>query len=82
MSSSEVKKYVKDNVVRFSYFRDNTMYYDVVTPEEETIARFPVDISNKDEIGTATFNSEMKAILLMRYIRKAIDAGTLQTVGL
>jgi len=78
----KISELVKNNVARFSYFRDSTMYYDVVTPEEETIARFPVDISNKEEIGTATFNQQEKAITLMRYIRKALEGGTLQTLGL
>jgi hypothetical protein len=32
---------------------------------------FPVDMNDKEDVGTATFDAEIKAITLMRYIRKA-----------
>lgn len=38
---------------------------------------FPVDMNDKEDVGTATFDAEIKAITLMRYIRKAESAGTL-----
>jgi hypothetical protein len=78
----KISELVKGNKARFSYYRDGNMYYDVVTPDERTLARFPIDMTNREDIGNATFNCEHKAIELMRYIRKSIEGETLQTVGL
>lgn len=38
---------------------------------------FPIDMNNKDDVGTTTFVSSYKPITLMRYIRKAIDSDNL-----
>lgn len=43
---------------------------------------FTVDMNDKDDVGTATFYAEIKAITLMRYIRKAENAGTLVNIGM
>jgi hypothetical protein len=53
------------------------MFYNIVNPRGEKIAIFPIDVSNRDEIGNAAFEPSHKAITLMRYIRKAIDSETL-----
>ena len=59
-----VKDMVKDKVVRFSFYRENELWY--VT---ECDFEFPVPII---DIGNATFLAEDKAILFMRYINKHI----------
>ena len=39
---------------------------------------FPIDVSDKNDIGNATFNRTHKAITLMRYINKSIKDETLR----
>jgi len=51
--------------VRFSFYRDKELWY--VT---EDGFEFPVPI---DDVGTATFLVEDKAILFMRWIRKHME---------
>jgi len=52
-------------VARFAYYRDEALHY-----ETEDGFLFPIPI---DETGSATYNKEEKAMLLMRYIRKHVD---------
>lgn len=64
-----IKDHVK-GVVKFQYYRDNQLFY-----KTETNLVFPVPI---EDIGSATFLNEDKAMLFMRYIRKhmsTIEAG-------
>ena len=60
---------VKDNKVLFSHLRKGFAYYNV-NYEGDTYV-FPVSL---EDIGDATLLNEDKAIILMRYIRKAISA--------
>jgi hypothetical protein len=62
---------VKDNIAQFDFFRDGTMFYNIVNPNGKKVAIFPIDVSDKEEIGNALFGPSHKAINLMRYIRKA-----------
>lgn len=41
------------------------------------IVTLPIDMNDKDDVGTTTFVASYKPITLMRYIRKAIENGTL-----
>jgi hypothetical protein len=66
---------IKDNTVKFDFYRAGIMYYTIERDGKKH--RFPVPIS---DIGDATFLSEDKAILFMRYIRKAIESNELQTL--
>lgn len=60
-----VKDMVKDGKkVRFVYYRHNELWY-----ETECGFKFPVDIS---DTGDGTFLAEDKAMMFMRYIKKAI----------
>ena len=62
-----IKDMVKDGKkVRFVQYKHNQLWY-----ETEDGFRFPVDIS---DTGDGTFYAEDKAILFMRYIRKALEA--------
>ncbi len=56
---------VKDRTARFVFYRDRALHY-----ETDDGFLFPVPI---DDAGSATFNAEEKAILLMRYIRKHLE---------
>lgn len=57
---------VNNQKVRFNFYRDGQLWY-----ETECKFRFPVPI---EDVGTATFLAEDRAILFMRYIRKQIAA--------
>lgn len=68
----DLKTLIKDNVVRFNFYRAGNLYYEVSVSLRYGIEtyQFPVPVS---DIGDATFLKEDKAILFIRYIRKAID---------
>lgn len=55
-----------DKKVQFTHFRRNELWY-----KTECGFAFAVPAS---DVGDATFNSEEKAMLLMRYIRKQTEA--------
>lgn len=71
MSEIRIYDIVKDATAHFLYYRANKMYYSVEYDGQE----YQFDVSLED-IGNATLHREEKAITLMRYIRKSIDAGT------
>lgn len=52
-----------------------TLYYRIAT--DDVVVEFPIDMNDKDDVGTTTFVASYKPITLMRYIRKAIENGTL-----
>lgn len=71
-----LKQIVKNNQVQFSHYRAGHLYYSV--PVEQDQYCFPVPV---EDIGDATFLSTDKAIIMMRYIRKAMASGTLVKVS-
>lgn len=81
MTIPPIKDIVKDNYVHFVKFRQGFFYYNVNIPMKRengtewfaTIFTFPVPLS---DIGDATLLNQDKAIIFMRYIRKAIEDGT------
>ena len=68
-----IKDIVKDNTVRFVRYRQGIAYYRVNVPAEGVYV-FPVPL---DDIGDATLELEDKAILFMRYIKRAAGEGSL-----
>jgi len=62
---------VKDNVAKFDWASEGVLFYKVET--KNYIYHFPVDMRNTEDVGTANFESEHKAINLMRYLRKASE---------
>jgi hypothetical protein len=56
---------INNQKVRFRFYRDGQLWY-----ETECGFLFPVPI---EDVGTATFLAEDRAILFMRYIRKQMD---------
>jgi len=77
MKTLTVSELVKENTVEFVFFRDGEMVYDIIDSQGNKVARFPVNVSNKDEVSNASFERTHKAITLMRYIRKAIKDETI-----
>lgn len=62
---------VGKGLVHFMYYRDNALWY-----KTDTEFLFPVPI---EDIGTATFYSNDRAILFMRYIRKYLRECDVET---
>ena len=60
----------RNRTAKFSYFCGGQLYYTVEF--KENTYQFPIDTDPK-EVGSAPFDKEIKAITLMRYIRKAIN---------
>lgn len=63
------------NSAEFSHAIAGVLYYKIRIGDKEVL--FPIDMNNKDDVGTTTFESSYRPITLMRYIRKAIDNGSL-----
>jgi hypothetical protein len=63
----ELKDLVKDRKVKFSFFRDGELWYEV----EGTNFQFPI---GGDDLKGAIFKAEDKALLFMRWIRKQLKA--------
>jgi hypothetical protein len=66
-----IKDIVKGNKAHFSLYRSGNMFYTVTV--NGTKWMFPVSL---EDIGGASLFAEMKAITLMRYIRKAPEDKT------
>ena len=69
----DIKEIVKDNEVAFAKYRQGIAYYTVRVPSEGVDYMFPVPLS---DIGDATLHAKDKALVFMRYIRKALEDGT------
>lgn len=82
MSDVTIKDLIKDNVVVFDMFSEDQFYYTVQDKNTGHDYSFPVpllDIQGSDV--SPTLLAKDKAIYFMRYIRKAMEAGTLVKVG-
>ena len=65
--SYNIKEMVKDGKsASFQYYRKGELWY-----KTECGFMFPVPVS---DVGDGTFNASEKAMLLMRYIRKQVEA--------
>jgi hypothetical protein len=73
----KITEIVKETSAIFSHYKCGMMYYDVKRATGEWICTFPLDVTNVEDIGSATLESTHKAITLMRYIRKAIKDETI-----
>lgn len=65
-------------LARFSHAIAGTLYYKIET--DDVTVEFPIDMNDKDDVGTTTFVASYKPITLMRYVRKAIANETLLIV--
>ena len=77
MKTLTITELVKNNSAKFVYYRDGNMVYDIVDESGKKIATFPVDVTDKAELGNAALEATHKAITLMRYIRKSIKEETI-----
>jgi hypothetical protein len=67
----KIKDIVKGNKAHFSFYRKGNMFYTVTVNGARWM--FPVSL---EDISGASLFAEMKAITLMRYIRKALQDKT------
>jgi len=67
----KLKDIIKDNSVEFIRYRKGNLYY--MISYENDFYEFPVPI---EDCGDATFFNNDKAIMFMRYIRKALEDKT------
>lgn len=65
-----------NNIATLSHAIAGVLYYQVNT-ESGNKYMFPVDMNDKDDVGTSTFPASIKAITLMRYIRKSLNDNSL-----
>jgi hypothetical protein len=63
---------------KFTHAIAGTLYYRITT--DNIVVEFPIDMNDKDDVGTTTFVASYKPITLMRYIRKAMENKTLITI--
>lgn len=68
-----IKRIVKDNFVQFVRYRQGLAYYSVYVSAEDQCFLFPVPV---EDVGDATLKAHDKAIIFMRYIRRAIREGS------
>lgn len=70
MNEMNITDIIKENKVNFSFYRAGVAYYTVWY--KGASYQFPVRL---DDVGDATLMKEDKAIMFMRYIRKALESG-------
>jgi len=70
MEKVNVKEIVKDTIAKFEYAACGVLYYKIVGNEITCI--IPVDMNDREDVGTTKFESEYKSITLLRYINKSI----------
>jgi hypothetical protein len=74
-----VKDFVaKDKDAQFIYYRAMHLFYGVISLADYQLYTFPVPL---DDVGTATLMKIEKTVILMRWIRKAIEDKTLTKVS-
>ena len=73
-----IKDAVRDTLAKFTHACAGVLYYKVTVNVEgkEGEYQFPIDMNDKEDVGTTSFVSEYRGITLMRYIRKAIENET------
>ena len=71
-----ITEIVKGTTAKYLYCEASCLIYEVQVGDIKY--EFPIDVSDRNDIGNATFNRTHKAITLMRYIRKAMKAETLR----
>lgn len=77
MMKHSIKELVKDNKsATFNYLRQGIAYYSVSVNEKDLWYKYTFTVDLKD-IGDATLSLHEKSIMLMRYIRKSIEDGTM-----
>jgi hypothetical protein len=92
MDKNELRKYLiikKDLMAKFSHYTYGNLYYEFEINDYITLSsgvfQFPIPVIEKDDglislstdLGTTSFENEIKASLLSRWITKSLDRGEL-----
>ncbi len=67
-----VVEIVKGNTATLEFCRSGKLFYSVCV--DSTKYTFPIDVTDRAEVGDAIFELTDKATIFMRYINKAIKA--------
>jgi len=67
-----LKNLVKNTTAHFVCYRDGDLWYKITYEGTEGMSNFEFPVPVGDT-GTGIFNSEVKAITLMRWVRKHLD---------
>lgn len=70
---------VKGTTAKFSHAIAGVLYYKLYT--DDGVYQFSIDMNDKDDVGTTTFNAEYNGITLMRYVRKSMQNNSFVKVG-
>lgn len=65
---------VKNNFVYFEKYRQGNLYYSIINPLDNKVYMFPVPI---EDVGLASLMKEDRALIFMRWIRRAIENKTI-----
>ena len=63
---------VKGTTCKLAYCRGGKLFYQVDV--DDVTYTFPIDVTDRAEVGDATFELTDKTTIFMRYVRKAIKA--------
>ena len=66
---------VRNNVAKMTHAIAGVLYYKIET--EKMVYIFAVDMNDKEDVGTAKFELEHKAIYLTRWFNKAVANNSL-----
>lgn len=79
MTDLKMVTIVKGNRAFFRRYRQDHFYYGIMLGAEENhdLYEFPIP---REDIGDATLENSEKAVMLMRYIRRALLQGTFTRV--
>ena len=64
-----ITQIVKNNYAKLTHATVGKIHYSIQV--EDYLYEFPIDITDRTEIGDSMFNLQEKAIYLTRYIKKA-----------
>lgn len=70
-----IKEAVKNSTAKFEKAIAGVLYYNL-TIESVDVYQFTVDMNDRNDVSTATFESEYRGITLMKYINKAMKSET------
>jgi len=69
-----LKDAITGSVAKFDHAVAGVLYYTLFIEDDQY--QLVIDMNDKDDVGTTSFESEYKGITLMRYIRKGMKDGS------
>ena len=69
-----LKEAITDSTAKFDHAIAGVLYYALFVGTDQY--QLCIDMNDKDDVGTTSFDAEYKGITLMRYIRKGMKDET------